>query len=105
MEMVTLYYDKMGKLSVTHYCMMQNRPELKRASSTKKKIHLEFDPDCGIDPKTEAHMNSLTITVHNKNSMTHDWTFYENGEAQSKSPFKLQRVTSNDSKIWDVMKS
>jgi hypothetical protein len=92
MEMITLYYDKGDKLGLTHYCMMQNRPEMKLSSSSENKIHLEFDPACGIDPKSEAHMNSLTIIVHGKNSMTHEWTFFENGEAQEISPFKLKRA-------------
>lgn len=93
-EMVTLYYDKDGKLSLTHYCMMQNRPEMTLASSEKNKIHLAFDPACGIDIKKEAHMNSLTLTMHGKNSITQDWTFYDNGEAQHSSPFKLKRAGS-----------
>ena len=82
------------KSGITHYCMMQNRPEMKLASSSRKKIHLEFDPACGIDPTSEPHMNSLTISVHGQNSMTQVWTFYENGEAQLASPFELKRVDS-----------
>src|SRR4051812_19731243 len=27
-EMVTMYYDKQGKLSLTHYCMLHNQPGL-----------------------------------------------------------------------------
>ena len=93
-EMVTLYYDKGDTLALTHYCMLQNRPEMILTSSSKNEIQLEFDPACGIDTKTEPHMNSLTVKIHSKNSMTQNWTFFENGVAQHKSPFKLKRVDS-----------
>lgn len=94
MEMVTVYYDKGGKLGLTHYCMLQNRPEMTLSSSKGKTFSLAFDPSCGIDPKTEAHMNSVTFAMHGKNNMTQTWVFYEDGKKQHASPFKLTRTKS-----------
>src|SRR5688500_14009868 len=39
MEMVTMYYDKEGKLAMTHYCVMGNRPSMVLKSSDKKTIN------------------------------------------------------------------
>ena len=92
-EMVTLYYNKGGKLGLTHYCMLQNRPEMILKSSSKKKLIMEFDPSCEIDPKTESHMNSVTFIFEGKNKMIQDWAFFENGEKQDHGkPFELTRV-------------
>jgi len=35
-EMVTMYHDKKGKLSLTHYCMLGNRPGMLLKSSDDK---------------------------------------------------------------------
>ena len=90
-EMVTVYYDKGGKLALTHYCMLQNRPEMILASTSKNELNLQFDPACGIDPKIEAHMNSVKITFKGKNRMTQDWAFFDEGERQQSTPFDLTR--------------
>src|SRR5256885_266962 len=37
-EMVTMYYDKDGKLALTHYCVMGNRPGMLLGSSDSKTI-------------------------------------------------------------------
>src|SRR6185503_1666947 len=42
-EMVTMYYDQGGKLSLTHYCMLGNRPAMQLKSSDAKTISFNFD--------------------------------------------------------------
>jgi hypothetical protein len=61
-EMVTMFYDKGGKLALTHYCMMGNQPAMALKSSDVKTITFNFDGSCcSIDPKKESHMNALTL--------------------------------------------
>ncbi|MCB0311106.1 MAG: hypothetical protein KDD42_07715, partial [Bdellovibrionales bacterium] len=41
-EMVSVYYDdENGKLAMTHYCMMRNRPYFRLAKSTSDSIKLD----------------------------------------------------------------
>src|SRR4051794_16349502 len=42
MEMVTMYYDKEGKLALTHYCVMGNRPGMVLKSSDAKTLKFDF---------------------------------------------------------------
>jgi hypothetical protein len=41
-EMVTMYYDKGGKLALTHYCVMGNRPGMLLQSSTDKMLKFDW---------------------------------------------------------------
>src|SRR6185436_6239467 len=52
-EMVTIYHDKNGKLALTHYCMLANRPAMLLESSDGKTLRFDFDATCGIDAKSE----------------------------------------------------
>ncbi len=90
-EMVTMYYDRKGKLSMTHYCMIGNRPAMILKSSDAKKISLDFDPKCGVN-KAEMHMHALTITFEDADTITQDWTMFQNGRAKDSHPFTLKRV-------------
>jgi hypothetical protein len=73
MEMTTMYYDQNGKLALTHYCSLGNRPTMLLKSSDKKSIEFDFDAACGINPKKQSHMHALKIVFNNKNSITTDW--------------------------------
>src|SRR3954470_21715927 len=42
-EMTTMYYDQAGKLALTHYCMMGNRPGMLLKSSDAKTLNFDFD--------------------------------------------------------------
>jgi hypothetical protein len=62
MEMVTMYFDKAGKLAMTHYCVMGNRPEMALKASDAKSITFDLDAACcAFDPKKESHMSGVTI--------------------------------------------
>src|SRR6267378_306059 len=69
-EMVTMYYDKGGKLAMTHYCVMGNRPGMLLKSSDDKTLKFDFDATCGINPAKESHMHALTITFNDADTIT-----------------------------------
>jgi hypothetical protein len=94
-EMVTMYYDQQGKLALTHYCMLGNRPGMVMKSADAKTIHFDFDATCGVDGKTEMHMHSLAITFDGPDSITQDWKLFEDGKAKDDHPFTLKRVKTS----------
>src|SRR5438876_10225293 len=78
-EMVTMYHDKDGKLALTHYCMLANRPGMLLKSADAKTLRFDFDPACGLDAKSEMHMHSLGITFDDADTITQDWKLFEDG--------------------------
>src|SRR5262245_41621243 len=41
-EMVTMYHDQRGKLALTHYCMIGNRPGMLLKSADNKTLKFDF---------------------------------------------------------------
>ncbi|MDB6024040.1 MAG: hypothetical protein JWM68_263, partial [Verrucomicrobiales bacterium] len=69
-EMITMYYEQGGKLALTHYCMMGNRPAMLLKSSDAKTLTFDFDKTCGINVKKESHMHALKLTFDDTDTIT-----------------------------------
>jgi hypothetical protein len=93
-EMVTMYHDQKGKLSLTHYCMLGNRPGMILKSSDPKTLKFDLDATCGV-ADSEMHMHSLSITFDDADTITQDWTLFEAGKAKDSHPFTLKRVKAS----------
>ena len=93
-EMVTMYYDLGGKLAMTHYCILGNRPAMRLKSSDSKTINLDFDPTCGINPKKETHMHAISITFDDPDTITTSCRGLKNGEDMPEHPATFKRVKS-----------
>jgi hypothetical protein len=93
-EMVTMYYDQAGKLAMTHYCMMGNRPAMTLKSSDDKSITFDFDATCGIDPSKESHMHALSIRFDNADTITTSCKAIMDGKEMPEHPTTLKRAKS-----------
>lgn len=93
-EMVTMYYDRDGKLAATHYCVLGNRPAMKLKTSDAKSITFEFDATCGINPKKESHMHALSLTFDDADTVTSNCTAIMDGKELPKNPTTLKRIKS-----------
>ena len=93
-EMVTMYYDQNGKLAMTHYCVMGNRPGMKLKSSDAKTIKFDFDATCGINPRKESHMHALSITFDDADTITTSCKAMMDGKEMEEKPTTLKRVKS-----------
>ena len=91
-EMLTMYYDRDGKLAMTHYCMLGNRPGMLLEGSDAKSVRFNFDATCGLDDKAEMHMHTLKISFDGPDTITETWTLYQDGKAKDDHPFTLKRV-------------
>lgn len=66
-EMVSVYYDDdQGKLAMTHYCMMRNRPHFSLVESTKDGIKLGVTKVEGVKSENEPTMGAITMKFEDK---------------------------------------
>lgn len=66
-EMVSVYYDDdKGKLAMTHYCIMRNRPILKLASSSEDTIKMDVAKVEGLKSKDDRSMGATTLNFKDK---------------------------------------
>ncbi|HWN94289.1 MAG TPA: hypothetical protein VNT99_04600 [Methylomirabilota bacterium] len=93
-EMTTMYYDKDGKLALTHYCMFGNRPSMLFKSADAKTIKFDFDKACGINPKKESHMHALSIRFDDADTITASCKAIMDGKEMEEKPTTLKRVKS-----------
>jgi hypothetical protein len=92
-EMVTMYYDKGGKLAATHYCMLGNRPEMALKSSDAKSITFDLDASCcAFDTKKESHMAGMTIRFDGSDTITTSCKAIMDGKAMPEHATVLKRV-------------
>jgi len=91
-EMVTMFYNKEGKLALTHYC--SNRPGMLLKSSDARTLNFDFDKTCGINPAKESHMHALAITFDDADTITTSCKAIMDGKEMPEHPTTLKRVKS-----------
>jgi hypothetical protein len=99
-EMVTMYYVDGGKLALTHYCMLGNRPAMKLKSSDAKSITFDFDGTCcTIDAKKESHMHGVTIRFDDANTITSSCKSIMDGKEMPEHATTLKRVKADTAAV------
>jgi len=91
-EMTTMYYDKNGRLALTHYCVLGNRPGMVLESADVKTIKFAFDKTCGINPKKESHMHALTLRFDDVDTITASCRAIMDGKEMPEHPTTMKRV-------------
>jgi hypothetical protein len=83
MEMISMYHDRGGKLSMTHYCMVGNQPRMDLVGSEPGRLTFDFAASNELDPTKGMHMHGLDLSFIDETHITQRWTMYQNGEAMS----------------------
>ncbi len=91
-EMISMFYDQGGKLAMTHYCMIGNRPGMLLKSSDAKSITFDFDKTCGINPEKESHMHAMTITFDDADTITTSCKAIMDGKEMPEQPATFKRM-------------
>jgi len=91
-EMITVYHEKGGKLSMTHYCSIGNQPQMDLVKADGKDLKFAFSKSNDIDVAKEGHMHDLTLTMVDNDHLIHNWTMYQKGKEGGVTTLKLARV-------------
>jgi hypothetical protein len=66
-EMISVYYDDdKGRLAMTHYCMMRNRPTFKLVKSEGDTLMLDVTKVEGLKSKDDPSMGAMTLEFADK---------------------------------------
>ena len=94
-EMVTMFYDKGGKLAMTHYCMLGNRPSMTVKSSDAKSISFALDEGSScIDCAKESHMNAITLRFEDADTISTSCKAIIEGKTMPEKSTTLKRIAS-----------
>ena len=92
-EMVSMYYDQNGKLAMTHYCTLRNRPHMTLARSDAQSLELVFAKKGNdINPAKEMHMHAVSFSFTDNDHIVQRWTMFDKGKKTEEVAFKLTRV-------------
>ena len=81
MEMLSVYHDVNGKLTMTHYCMLRNQPRMKLVKSTADSLTFDLTPTPGLNPAKDKHMHGATYTFIDANHFKLEGVSWENGKS------------------------
>lgn len=91
-EMIDMYHDEGGKLAMTHYCAIGNRPHMVLKNANSKQITLEMTAATpGIDAAKDMHMHALTLEFPDADHLIEKWTSYQNGKPAEVATFNFVR--------------
>jgi len=84
-KMITMYSADGDRIVVTHYCSAGNQPQMQTAalSGPTKKFDFTLVRVTGLRSPEEGHMVRLVLMMVDKDHLTQEWTFEQNGKAQS----------------------
>ena len=89
---MTVYHDKSGKLSMTHYCSIGNQPEMDLIKAEGNTLSFVLSPhSADINVAQDGHMHGLVITMIDNDHLLHDWTMYKDGTSGGHTTLKLTR--------------
>ena len=74
-EMISVYHDRGGKLSMTHYCALANQPQMSLTSSAEGVLTFELVKG-SLESEEVPHMNGVSIAFDGGDEMSQTWSMY-----------------------------
>lgn len=81
MEMLSVYHDVNGSLTMTHYCMLRNQPRMRLVKSIADSLTFDLAPTPGLNPAKDKHMHGATYTFIDANHFKLEGVSWDNGKS------------------------
>ena len=92
-EMISVYHDKGGKLSMTHYCMLGNQPTLDLTSGDMTHLNFESSSQTRKELAGQMYMNTLVLDRSTNDQLIQTWTAIgPDGKPADSSVFSLKKT-------------
>ena len=93
-EVFTMYHDKNGQLTATHYCALGNAPSFTLSKKDKFNLSFAFDPICGLKAGKDKFVNSVVMNYNPKkpNKLQSYYKVIDTDKSIVSSTSKLTRV-------------
>lgn len=84
-EMVTVYHADGNRLAVTHYCNVNNQPQMETGpiSAPASQYAFTFVRATNLASPQDGHMQGLVLVLRDKDHLTEKWTFRAAGHDQT----------------------
>ena len=92
MEMITMYHDRGGRLSLTHYCMLGNQPRMDLQGSGEDHLKFAFSKQNELNRSEGTQMCGLELFFVDENNITQRWTTVQDGAELPSRDMHLTRV-------------
>ncbi|MBL9117773.1 MAG: hypothetical protein JNJ83_22385 [Verrucomicrobiaceae bacterium] len=86
MEMLSVYHDVDGKLTMTHYCMLRNQPRMKLVKQTADSLTFDLTTTPGLNVQKDMHMHGATYTFVDANHFKVEGVSWKDGKASPCGP-------------------
>jgi hypothetical protein len=94
-EMITVYHDDdNGELSLTHYCMLKNRPELTLLEMDGDTMKFNLSKACSLHGSNDPHMHSFVLTFDGDDKIVQRWAMWKDGAETMETTVTLNREKS-----------
>jgi hypothetical protein len=93
-EMMTVYYVDGDRLMLTHYCMAGNQPRMQARSFNAEsgEIDFQFLDATNLTSPGAGHMHNAKFRIADRDHLTTEWEFYENGQKKMSESAQYTRV-------------
>lgn len=80
MEMLSVYHDVNGKLTMTHYCMLRNQPRMNLVKQTTDSLIFDLAPTPGLNVNKDMHMHGAIYTFLDANRFKLEGVSWKDGK-------------------------
>ncbi len=92
-EMVSVYHDKNGKLSMTHYCMIGNQPQFELKKADVGRMSFEATAETRKELTGQMYMNTLVLEQPSDDQLKQTWgAINTDGKSANPTVFVLKRT-------------